>query len=114
MLSFQRRGTRARLIALCCAAFLSVAMQAGAAGEVKNPSNQGQLKEVAFKELKKSFADPDRIYAPFMFWFWDEALNPDKMATCKSLGCSAQLRCSGMLTHETEETRTRYREERLK
>jgi len=35
-------------------------------------------------------------------------------ATCKSLGCSAQLRCSGMLTHETEETRTRYREERFK
>jgi hypothetical protein len=35
---------------------------------------------VPFETVKASFADPDMIYAPFIFWFWDEPLDPAKMA----------------------------------
>ncbi len=44
------------------------------------PSNWGQRKQVAFADLQKGFSDPDMIYAPFIFWFWDEPLKPEKMA----------------------------------
>lgn len=45
-----------------------------------NPPNAGQRQPIAFDVLKKNFSNPDMIYAPFVFWFWDEPLNPDKMA----------------------------------
>ena len=45
-----------------------------------NPLNFGQRKSVPFDSLKKNFNNPDMIYAPFMFWFWDEPLNQNKMA----------------------------------
>jgi hypothetical protein len=46
----------------------------------KNPPNLGQRQPVAFDLLKKNFSNPDMMYAPFIFWFWDEPLNADKMA----------------------------------
>jgi hypothetical protein len=46
----------------------------------KNPPNFGQRKSVPFDALKTNFTNPDMIYAPFVFWFWDEPLNQDKMA----------------------------------
>jgi len=49
-------------------------------GKAKNPPNFGQRLPVAFADLKTNFSNPDMIYAPFIFWFWDEPLNPDKMA----------------------------------
>jgi hypothetical protein len=50
------------------------------AGKPDNPPNFGQRKLVTFDLLKKNFNNPDMIYAPFVFWFWDEPLNQDKMA----------------------------------
>lgn len=50
------------------------------AAKEETPPNYGQRKEVPFDELKMNFSDPDMIYAPFIFWFWDEPLNEDKMA----------------------------------
>jgi hypothetical protein len=44
------------------------------------PDNYGQRKSVKFYDLKIGFRDPDMIYAPFVFWFWDEPLNSEKMA----------------------------------
>jgi hypothetical protein len=44
------------------------------------PSNQGQRRKIDFSLLQKGFDSPDRIYAPFIFWFWDEPLEPGKMA----------------------------------
>jgi hypothetical protein len=42
-------------------------------------SNWGQRKKITFAELKKNFGQPDMIYAPFWFWFWDEPINdPNK------------------------------------
>ncbi|MBN1817677.1 MAG: hypothetical protein JW828_09965, partial [Sedimentisphaerales bacterium] len=43
------------------------------------PSNGGQRKSISFEQLEKQFAEPDMIYAPFTFWFWDEPIQPDKM-----------------------------------
>ncbi|MEI6605063.1 MAG: glycosyl hydrolase, partial [Verrucomicrobiota bacterium] len=45
-----------------------------------SPPNWGQCKEVSWDALKRDFRNPDMIYAPFMFWFWDEPLNAGKMA----------------------------------
>jgi hypothetical protein len=35
---------------------------------------------VPFEKLEAGFRDPDMIYAPFIFWFWDEPLDAAKMA----------------------------------
>lgn len=38
----------------------------------------GARPPVSFAELKEHFAEPDMLYAPFVFWFWDRPLdNPD-------------------------------------
>jgi hypothetical protein len=52
----------------------------GASAAGKNPSNRAERRPVTFPVLKKEFSNPDMIYAPFMFWFWDEPLNVEKMA----------------------------------
>ena len=76
-----------RIAAGVAAAFLQAALPA-VGGDAKNPPNWGQIKEVEFKALKKDFKTPDMIYAPFIFWFWDEPLNPDKMAEMSRVMCS--------------------------
>ncbi len=44
------------------------------------PANWGTRKAVAFEALRRAFPNPDMIYAPFIFWFWDEPLDSAKMA----------------------------------
>jgi hypothetical protein len=44
------------------------------------PSNWGMKRAVPFETLRADFKNPDMIYAPFVFWFWDEPLDPAKMA----------------------------------
>jgi len=44
------------------------------------PANWGVRKAVPFETVQASFSNPDMIYAPFIFWFWDEPLDPAKMA----------------------------------
>jgi len=44
------------------------------------PANWGMRKAVPFETLRKDFRNPDMIYAPFVFWFWDEPLDSAKMA----------------------------------
>lgn len=43
------------------------------------PPNQGRRISVPFDALQAQFRNPDMIYAPFVFWFWDEPLDPAKM-----------------------------------
>ncbi|MBI2300394.1 MAG: hypothetical protein HYU66_15865 [Armatimonadetes bacterium] len=38
-----------------------------------------ERRPVALPELREHFAEPDMAYAPFVFWFWDEPLDPGKM-----------------------------------
>jgi len=35
-----------------------------------------ERKKVSFEKLQTDFADPEMIYAPFAFWFWDTPLDP--------------------------------------
>lgn len=51
-----------------------------AAGERKAnlPPNYGQIQPAKFGDLRGGFAQPDMIYAPFAFWFWDEPLDAGK------------------------------------
>ena len=51
-------------------------------------SKLGQRKSTTWEVLKKDFNNPDMIYAPFMFWFWDEPLNAEKMAEMSRVMCS--------------------------
>ena len=44
------------------------------------PGNWGERRPTTFPALQKDFKQPDMIYAPFIFWFWDEPLKPEKMA----------------------------------
>ncbi|MGA2531730.1 MAG: glycosyl hydrolase [Candidatus Aminicenantales bacterium] len=44
------------------------------------PSNWGVRRAVPFETLRADFKNPDMIYAPFIFWFWDEPLETGKMA----------------------------------
>ena len=39
------------------------------------PDHAGLRKSVTFDELKANFAQPDMMYAPFMFWFWDAPID---------------------------------------
>ena len=57
-----------------------VATTVAAPDHAGNPPNKGQRHAASFAEVQAGFADPDRIYAPFMFWFWDEPLDAGKMA----------------------------------
>ncbi len=43
------------------------------------PPNPGRRVAVPFDQLRAQFRDPDMLYAPFIFWFWDEPLDPAKM-----------------------------------
>ncbi|MBE0654388.1 MAG: hypothetical protein IH594_11355, partial [Bacteroidales bacterium] len=45
----------------------------------KLPFNHGQRIPSSFESMADGFLNPDMIYAPFMFWFWDEPLQPEKM-----------------------------------
>ncbi len=42
------------------------------------PKNWGSLSGDNFEITRSKFARPDKAYAPFTFWFWDEPITPDK------------------------------------
>ncbi len=72
-------------ISRMAAALLAVMVLAAACGPKPgparpSPSNAGMRKPVPFETVRAQFADPDMIYAPFIFWFWDEPLDTAKMA----------------------------------
>jgi len=71
------------LILILCGATLS---NLGRPGSL--PTNQGLRKAVPFETLRKDFRNPDMIYAPFIFWFWDEPLDSAKMAEISRVLCS--------------------------
>ncbi len=48
-----------------------------ASGGNLNP-DYGQIQAAKFGDLLAGFSQPDMIYAPFAFWFWDEPLDAGK------------------------------------
>ncbi len=59
---------------------LGIALTTAAACRRGTSANMGKRVAVPFEKLKAGFANPDMIYAPFVFWFWDEPLDTAKMA----------------------------------
>lgn len=80
---FSSRMLFALLSTFLCGAIFSDRKPAGSP-----PGNWGVRKAVGFETLEKDFRNPDMIYAPFIFWFWDEPLDPAKMAEISRLLCS--------------------------
>jgi hypothetical protein len=57
----------------------------------RGQSNRGERKPLSFDEVRRDFAAPDMIYAPFIFWFWDEPLDPAKMAEMSRVLCGQRF-----------------------
>lgn len=66
--------TRTTLVTLL---FLSISTAAVAANQ---PRTLAARPVIGFSEVQSGFKTPGMAYAPFMFWFWDEPLDPAKMA----------------------------------
>jgi len=77
-------------LVLLALASLAPALSAGPSpdGTSPRPANRGVRQAVPFETIQKDFANPDMIYAPFIFWFWDEPLNSAKMAEMSRMLCS--------------------------
>jgi hypothetical protein len=65
---------------LICSLSLLASCRPQKAAPPRAPANRGTRTAVPFETVRASFPDPDMIYAPFIFWFWDEPLVPAKMA----------------------------------
>ena len=59
--------------------FLMATVALGAQAQGGPPDHWGQRVDTRFEDLAEGFADPNMRYAPFMFWFWDEPLDAEKM-----------------------------------
>ena len=55
-------------------------------GSAMRPAQEAKLshaakrRSISYEQLRREFAEPDMIYAPFTFWFWDEPIRADKAA----------------------------------
>ena len=65
----------ATLISIC---FLSLSVGSAAAQSI---TKWGKLQSDSYKSLQDNFNNPDLIYAPFLYWFWDEPLDREKIRT---------------------------------
>jgi hypothetical protein len=68
------------LVLVLCGAVLPTGCRSHPAAAIPGPENWGLRKALPFETVRSEFAAPDMIYAPFMFWFWDEPLDTAKMA----------------------------------
>jgi hypothetical protein len=59
--------------------------------EENNPSHWGQRKAVSFNDLHQNFDQPDMIYAPFAFWFWDAPLDNSLIADMAKEMCRQRM-----------------------
>jgi hypothetical protein len=64
----------------CSVIIITFALLLPMAQSQETPANWAQRKSIGFEQLKRGFAEPDMIYAPFTFWFWDEPLDSAKAA----------------------------------
>ena len=70
--------TAAMLIAVLIA--VACTTTGSAAAKSDSASHWGKRKAISHDRLQTRFADPDMIYAPFTFWFWDGPIKADKAA----------------------------------
>ena len=74
-----KRETLNTVMALMLALECAVCAASGAVSNAL-PKNFGQRPVMAFGDARKAFSEPGMAFAPFVFWFWDEPLDPAKMA----------------------------------
>jgi hypothetical protein len=55
--------------------------------EQNSPANWGIRRPATFEELQRHFKQPDKLYAPFAFWFWDAPLDREQVATTAAEMC---------------------------
>jgi hypothetical protein len=55
------------------------------------PANWGVRQALSFETVRNNFHQPDMIYSPFIFWFWDEPLDPAKMAEMSKVMASQRF-----------------------
>ncbi|MCX6362152.1 MAG: glycosyl hydrolase [Armatimonadetes bacterium] len=60
-------------------AVLALAAPMAALAAPARPANPGYKRPISFEALRGGFAQPDMLYAPFAFWFWDEPIQAAKM-----------------------------------
>jgi hypothetical protein len=77
-LSFSLRILLLAVLIFAAGLFESCKSQRTSTGAL--PANWGVRKALPFETVRKNFREPDMIYSPFIFWFWDEPLDPAKMA----------------------------------
>src|SRR5512136_1582002 len=78
--SANRRVKEISVVAVLACLALAAACGPKAAPPRPSPPNAGLRQAVPFETVAAGFKDPDMIYAPFIFWFWDEPLDAAKMA----------------------------------
>lgn len=75
-------GRFALVISLWIATLVTGAgAQQNVPGGQTTPDNQGRRKTITPEALEHNFSNPDMLYAPFIFWFWDESPNSAKAET---------------------------------
>lgn len=70
------------LVILIGLLFTNVVLSAGnkiPADKIINATKWGSLQNDPYEKVKENFANPDMIYAPFLFWFWDEPIDSIKI-----------------------------------
>jgi len=80
-----RSGTIALVLAASLGGTACLAQESG------RSEDRGRRPAVGFDELRAGFASPDLIYAPFAFWFWDAALDPEQTAAMAREMCRQGL-----------------------
>ena len=63
------------------AAILLLATGCGTKNETPQNTKWGDLQDDSYAKLQQQFENPDMIYAPDLFWFWDEPLNREKIVS---------------------------------
>lgn len=62
-------------------AILLLATGCGTKNETPQNTKWGDLQDDSYAKLQQQFENPDMIYAPYLFWFWDEPLNREKIVS---------------------------------
>ena len=62
-------------------AIMLLATGCGTKNETQQNTKWGDLQDDSYAKLQQQFENPDMIYAPYLFWFWDEPLNREKIVS---------------------------------
>lgn len=70
-----------KAVCLLSCLFLLLSQSCQQKQEKTRNTKWGDLQTDSYETVKQEFGNPDMIYAPYLFWFWDEPLNRNKVQT---------------------------------